>query len=209
MLKFPVPEPPVSVLSRFPESSQSLISAYFNEYSFRMVVTNPRKLKLGSFRVMDGKREPVIRLNNDLGPYSFLLVFLHELAHLTTWQKYRKTVSPHGTEWRREFYRLTSPLLEENQLPESLSAELRSFFTRTPASFHRDTRLQRLLHQLDGKGELILLGDLAENSGFQLLNGKQLMKLNRIRTRFKCFCPSSCKYYLVSAAAQIFPVVRH
>lgn len=208
MLKYPVPERLATVIARFPEESHSLLSTYFTVYSFRLMITHPSKLKLGSFRVLDGKHEPVIRLNNDLGPFSFLLVFLHELAHLTTWRKYKRTVAPHGAEWKNEFYRLTSPLLEENQLPELLSSELRRFFIRTPASFNRDTRLQRLIHQLDGKGELILLGDLAENAGFKLLNGKQLIKLHRIRTRFKCFCPTSRRYYLVSPAAQIFPVEK-
>jgi SprT protein len=84
------------VLSLFPADTRWLITEYFSNYSFRLRITKPRKLRLGSFRAAYKGELPVISLNNDLGPYSFLLVFLHELAHLQVWKQFGRKVSPHG-----------------------------------------------------------------------------------------------------------------
>ena len=192
------------VLSRFPEDTRWLIIEYFSKNSFRLRITKPRKLRLGSFRATNKSEQPIINLNNDLGPYTFLLVFLHELAHLLVWQQYRRRVPPHGKEWKAAYHVLMMPLLERNLIPVELKPGLEQYFQKTPASFQRNIGFQRILHTLDGKGPLLTLVDIPEKNSFHLMDGRQMVKLERIRTRYRCYCPSNKRYYLVSPAAQIF-----
>jgi SprT protein len=209
MVKFSRPESSSQVLFRFPEDTRWLIQEYFGKYSFHLKITNPRKLRLGSFRAALKGELPIISLNNDLGQYSFLLVFLHELAHLHTWQEHGRRVAPHGKEWKDAYRILSSPLFEKNNIPLLLLPGLQKYFNSSRASFHRDVALQRVLHSLDGNGHLVVLGDIPAKGSFHLSDGKQMIKLERIRTRYKCYCPSNKKYYLVSPAAQIFLTASH
>jgi SprT protein len=204
MVKSAGPESSSKVLSLFPEDTRWLISEYFSKYSFRLRITNPRKLRLGSFRAAYRGEMPIINLNNDLGPYSFLLVFLHELAHLVVWQQFGRKVLPHGQEWKRAYHQLTTPLMDGNCLPNDLKSGLEKYFLKSRASFQRDIGFQRILHSLDGKGQLLTLHDIPDKGTFHLMDGKQMVKIERIRTRYKCYCPSNKRYYLVSPAAQIF-----
>jgi SprT protein len=197
-------ESPSLLLSRFPEESRYLIAEYLAKYEFRIKITAPRKQRLGSFRATNKGELPLIHINNDLGQYSFLLVFLHELAHLQVWLVYGRKVLPHGKEWKNAYHQLVLPLLSDDALSYELQACLARFFSTSKASFHRDIVFQRLLHKLDGKGELLMLKDIPEKSDFSLSDGRRMVKLERIRTRFKCYCPSNRKYYLVSPAAQVF-----
>ena len=204
MVKSAGPESLSLVLSRFPEDTRWLINDYFSNYSFQLKITKPRKLRLGSFRAAIKGDLPVISLNSDLGPYSFLLVFIHELGHLLVWKQYKRRAAPHGKEWKEAYRFLILPLMERNSIPVELMQGLEHYFIKTHASFQRDIGFLRILHSLDGKGLLLTLNDIPEKNTFNLMDGRPMVKLERIRTRYKCYCPSNKRYYLVSPAAQIF-----
>jgi hypothetical protein len=192
-----------ALLARFPVNTHFLIQSYLEKYIFHLRITTPRKLRLGSFRAAKKGELPVISINNDLGKYSFLLVFIHELAHLEVWLQQRRRVTPHGPEWKTAFRILINPLFEQQLFPEDLNKNLLVYFLKTPATFQRNIQLQRVLHQLDGHGSLLTLADIPVDTPFHLTDGRQMIKLERIRTRYKCYCPSNKRYYLVSPAAQI------
>jgi len=82
------PETLEGVLIRFPEQAQQLTKALFSEHHFLFRITTPRKTRLGSFKGVRMGARPVIQVNSDLGQYTFLLVFLHELAHLVVMKKW-------------------------------------------------------------------------------------------------------------------------
>jgi len=201
-----VPEVPAEILAFFPESTRPLVKEYFQRYRFRFHITRPRKQKLGSFRASSGGVMPLISINNDLGPHMFLLVFLHELAHLAVWNKHGRRAAPHGTEWKSLFQELALPLFQDSRLPESFKDGLLHFFRKTPASFQRDVAFQQLIQSLDGQEPLFTLADLNLNESFRLHDGRTFVKLQKMRTRYKCYCPANRRYYLVSGCAQIIPV---
>ena len=66
-----------------------LIEAWTAPYDFDLKITCPRKSKLGDFRPPKPGKRSSITMNEDLGPYQFLTTFVHELAHLITWEKLR------------------------------------------------------------------------------------------------------------------------
>ena len=167
------PETLEGVLTRFPEQAHQLTRELFNEYHFLFRITAPRKTRLGCFKGVRYGARPIIHINSDLGQYTFLLVFLHELAHLVVMKKYGRKAKPHGVEWK------------------------------IAATFHRDARLINTLTTLEGGEVFITVDDVPINSTFTLMSGRQFVKLEKLRTRYKCFCPKTRKYYLVPNSAQV------
>ncbi len=199
------PDPVSRFLEFFPESTHSLMRGYLMNYICHIKITRPRKLKLGSFRATNNGSLPSISVNNDLGKYTFFLVFIHELAHFHVWKHHKRRAQPHGDEWKSAFLMLMRPFLDEQILPIELILALQHYFIKTPASFHRDRQMLDILNKLDGNEEITTLSDININDSFRLLNGKRMVKLEKMRTRYKCYCPENRKYYLVSANAQIIP----
>lgn len=197
------PELIEAVLTRFPEEAHLLIRVLFSEYHFLFRITAPRKSRLGSFKGARHGARPVIQVNSDLSPYTFLLVFLHELAHLVVMKKYGRKARPHGTEWKDAYRYLVQPFFDEHVFPPILLAELHRYFSKTPATFHRDTRLINTLSSLEGGPAIVTVHDVPMNSTFTLMSGRQFIKIEKLRTRYKCFCPTTRKYYLVPKSAQV------
>jgi predicted SprT family Zn-dependent metalloprotease len=197
------PETLEGVLSRFPEQARLQTQALFNEHHFLFRITTPRRTRLGSYKGVRFGARPVIQINSDLGQYTFLLVFLHELAHLVVMKQFGRKAKPHGTEWKNAYRKLVQPFFAEQIFPTVLSTELNRYFIKTPATFHRDTRLINTLSSLEGGIQMITVNDIPLNSTFTLMSGRQFVKLEKLRTRYKCFCPKTRKYYLVPKSAQV------
>lgn len=197
------PETLEGVLSRFPEQARLQTQALFNEHHFLFRITTPRRTRLGSFKGVRHGGRPVIHINSDLGQYTFLLVFLHELAHLIVMKQFGRKAKPHGTEWKNAYRNLVQPFFNEQIFPQILTSELHRYFVKTPATFHRDTRLINTLLSLEGGIEIVTVNDIPLNSTFTLMSGRQFVKLEKLRTRYKCFCPKTRKYYLVPRSAQV------
>ncbi len=197
------PETLEGVLSRFPEAAHTLTRVLFTEHHFLFRITAPRKTRLGCFKGTRTGARPVIHINSDLGQYTFLLVFLHELAHLVVMKKYGRKAKPHGTEWKNAYRNLVQPFFDEQVFPQDLAIELHRYFIKTPATFHRDTRLINILSSFEGGQAIVTVHDVPLNGTFTLMSGRQFVKLEKLRTRYKCFCPKTHKYYLVPRSAQV------
>ncbi len=197
------PETLEGVLTRFPEQAHQLTRELFNEYHFLFRITAPRKTRLGCFKGVRYGARPIIHINSDLGQYTFLLVFLHELAHLVVMKKYGRKAKPHGVEWKIAYRSLMQPFFDSHVFPIALTIELHRYFIKTPATFHRDARLINTLTTLEGGEVFITVDDVPINSTFTLMSGRQFVKLEKLRTRYKCFCPKTRKYYLVPNSAQV------
>jgi hypothetical protein len=197
------PETLDGVLLRFPEQARHLTAHLFAEHHFLFRITAPRQSRLGSFKGMPHGARPVIQINSDLGQYTFLLVFLHELAHLAVFKQHGRKARPHGTEWKNAYIKLVQPYFDLQVFPSGLATELKRYFLRTPATFHRDTRLINTLASLEGGLAIVTVNDIPLNSTFTLMSGRQFIKMEKLRTRYKCFCPATRKYYLVPRSAQV------
>ena len=197
------PETLEGVLTHFPEQAHMLTRDLFNQYHFLFRITAPRKTRLGCFKGVRFGARPVIHINSDLGQYTFLLVFLHELAHLVVMKKYGRKAKPHGLEWKNAYRSLVQPFFDAQVFPPLLTTELHRYFLKTPATFHRDARLLNTLSTIERGEVMITVGDVPMNSTFTLISGRQFVKLEKLRTRYKCFCPKTRKYYLVPKSAQV------
>src|SRR5881394_1168460 len=86
-----------------PEDSVDLVASWIAEHKVTLTITDSRKSVFGDYRWPQGKSGHRISVNGDLNKYAFLITFVHEMAHLTSWEKFRNTVSSHGKEWKQEF----------------------------------------------------------------------------------------------------------
>lgn len=181
----------------------------WQELPFSFKVQRPRTTKLGDFRYRKDRKIQTITINSDLNPYQFLLTFLHEVAHLHAFQKFGTSHAPHGTEWKKEFQNLISPLLNDAVFPKDILIPLRTHMLNPSASSSRDLFLMKEMSKYDlvhtSENEDIFLSDLMPGKQF-LLSGRKFKKGETRRTRVLCEEVDSGKKYLVSRLAKVKPV---
>lgn len=164
-------------------------------------ISKKRKTKLGDYRHPYNGKPHRISVNGDLNPYAFLVTTIHEMAHLTTFEKYGNRVKPHGNEWKYEFKTLFDPLMNNNALPEDISIAITNYLKNAKASSCSDDRLFRVLKRYDEKRG-IRVEELEFGTKFEL-NGKIFVKGKKLRTRFECREVYSDRTYRVLGLAEI------
>ncbi|MEX1191688.1 MAG: sprT domain-containing protein [Brumimicrobium sp.] len=193
------------------ESLEKYIPAIYVPYVVELLfsekvnfrITKPRKTKHGDYRPPHDGKPHRITVNSDLNPYSFLITTIHEFAHMTTHIKYGQRVQSHGIEWKSEFKRLLLPILESNELPESIHRALIWSLNNLKASSCTDIKLYRALKEFDDSSKnSVLLEQLKNNDQFKL--GNKVFKRGVLRrSRFLCSEITTGKLYLVSGLAEV------
>ncbi len=171
------------------------------EHAFTLKVTRPRSTKLGDYRyTTEGGHQ--ISVNNSLNPYAFLITYLHEVAHLVTFSRYKRKVKPHGGEWKKAFQVLMAPMLEKDVFPAQLLFPLRQYLNNPKASSCTDTQLIAAIRAFDERTEGYVLGELQLGERFRL-SGRIFVKGALRRTRVLCEEPATRRKYLVPAQAVV------
>jgi hypothetical protein len=196
-----------SFLDHFPPKVAEYCFNLWDELPFEFIVSKKRDTKLGDFRFSPDKGFQ-ITVNHNLNPYAFLVTYLHEVAHLVTYQKFKNKVNPHGQEWKDAFQELFEPLLDPDLLPVDILTVLRTYLLNPAATSNGFTPLVEVLKKYDSTAsEAILLFNLAEGTQFQLKN-LLLQKGKLRRTRYICQEVHSGKLYLVAKNAQVHPIEK-
>ena len=180
----------------------------------RVVVrlSRPRRTKLGDHRPPGrGRTHHRITVNDDLNPYAFLTTLLHEVAHLTTWEKLRHRVRrypPHGREWKREFGTILEPLVDAALLPDDIAAALATFMRNPAAASCSDRGLVLALAKYDrpdaGRHRV---EDLPPGSVFRVETGQVFRLGPRLRSRYQCFAQPGGQEYRVHGLSRVVRVV--
>ena len=176
---------------------------------FSFKVQKPRSSKFGDFRYQRDRKIQTITINSDLNVFQFVLTYIHEVAHLRTFEKFGSTLAPHGMEWKNEFQKLMSPLLIDSVFPKDILIPLRTHMLNPSASSARDLFLMKEMSKYDlksdSKSDLIFLSDLLPGKEF-LLTGRIFKKGETRRTRIVCEEVQSGRKYLVSRLAKVKPL---
>lgn len=184
-----------------PSGSEHYVAEFLIEKVVHFTVSKKRKTKLGDYRHPYEGKPHRISVNGDLNVYAFLVTTLHEMAHLTTYEKYGNRVKPHGEEWKNEFKSISKPIFEKAILPEDVQLALKNYLKNAKASSCSDDKLYRVLKRYD-KTAGITLEELKTGAHFQL-NGKIFVKGKKLRTRFECEELSSQRKYRVLGLAEV------
>jgi len=195
-------------LSKYiPADAAPIISQWINDAACRFKVTKTRSTKLGDYRAPFQGAPHQITVNHDLNPYSFLMTTVHEFAHLKTYQEFKHRAKPHGEEWKNNFKSLIQPFLKLNIFPTDVVIAINNYMNNPAASSCTDLNLYRILKKYDTKiSDVIHVEELAEQSIFQMKNGRTFQKLEKLRKRYKCLEISTNKIYLFHPIAEVIPV---
>ena len=178
------------------------VQCWINE-PFSLKVLKERSTKLGDFRTKGNNSLSTITVNNNLNPYSFLITYIHEYAHLVTFKKYNNRVAPHGIEWKMSFRKLMLPLLGSGVFPESLDTVLGSHMNNPKASSQSDPNLVNELAKYDeAKSDLVTVDSLAKGNVFEY-KSKFYIRNEKRRTRIFCKCIEGGKIFLFHFSVKV------
>ena len=193
----------LAVFQRFvPLNAAQYCLHLYHQYGFEFKIKKSRKTKYGDYRFESTQQKHVITINNDLNPYAFLITYLHEVAHLMTYQKHKNQVNPHGEEWKNSFKIISLPILNPKVFPDLLLKTLAHYMIKPKASSCSDPNLYTLLKKYDHSNDTCLLQTLQVGNRF-LFNGASYQYLQLKRTRVLCLQINSGKKYLISKISSV------
>lgn len=199
------PSPSANVFHRFvPAEAVTYCHKLYEYFGFEFKIKKSRQTKLGDYRYDRKTKKHTITINNDLNPYAFLVTYIHEVAHLVTFDEHGRKASPHGIEWKTSFIKVMKPILNEAVFPENVLLALQNYFKNPKASSCSDPHLYNVLRQFDAPSAFVPLSKIKIGETFTF-NEKAYLKLEKKRTRSLCEQVENKRKYLI---AEIAPVIK-
>ena len=196
----------VEILSKYvPSTAAPLIANWIDFYRCDFKISKSRNSKFGDYRPPQRGHGHKISVNYNLNVYAFLVTTVHEFAHLVTWEEFKQSVKPHGTEWKQNFRQMMQPFFALDVFPFEVKKAVQNYLENPAASSCSDLSLFKALKAFDEKpvGSLTV-EQLQENQIFCLKNGRTFRKLSKIRKRHRCVEVKSGLIYLFSPIAEVF-----
>ena len=184
----------IHLQSKLNKESYSLISSWLFYLKIDVKISKSRLSKLGDFKV-DAIGSMSITINHNLNPYIFLITLTHEIAHAFTWIEYKRTVFPHGKEWKAKYRDLMSNFLSVDFFPSDILHHLLIHMCNPKATIVNDLALIRVLKKYD-KNKALFVEDIKEGGVFSVRNGRKFIKKNQLRKRYLCQDLVSKKNYI-------------
>jgi SprT protein len=193
-----------AVLRKYiPEPAVEAIAMWIVDYDFKLKIKKERSTRLGDYTSPQNGMNHLITVNHNLNKYSFLITLIHEVAHLSTFNKFKNTVSPHGQEWKNEFRILMQPFLVPEIFPIDVLYAIRKYMENPAASSCSDTNLLRTLKSYDENNGQVFLEYLPYKSVFLYNGNKVFQKGEKIRKRFRCIEISTGTVYLFNPLTEV------
>lgn len=195
----------INALVKFmPELAAPLCADLIMHYKLHLHVAVARKSKYGDYAPHLGKGNR-ITVNHNLSKFEFLLTFIHEVAHHTTYVKYGPKHDAHGAEWKQEFKICMHPFLMADIFPYDLKAAIAKHMNNPKYSHAADLNLLKLLRKYDEKApNKLVLDNLIQGTLFKMKNSSVVMeKQHKLRTYYYCVDIASKKAYRVHAMAEV------
>jgi len=197
----------INLANYVPANSLQYCIDLWHMHRFQLKITHSRKTKLGDYRYFHREKRHLITLNNDLNIYSFLITYLHELAHLVVKESYRRRFPPHGKQWKLAFIHLMNPVLNNQVFPDDILSPLKDYMENPMASTNSHMPLLLALKNYDHRDDdATFLYEIERDINFSL-NGRIFKKLTDKRTRVLCQDLRNGKKYLISKMAEVKPMV--
>lgn len=212
MLSHPIPSLQFtrnkSILTKYMhEQAAHIIAKWVVELDFKLKIKKERTTKYGDYRPPISNTNHQITINRDLNQHAFLITMVHEIAHLTCWNKFKNKAKPHGSEWKQEFKVLMQPFFALGIFPDDIHHALLKYMQNPAASSCSDIHLMRTLKKYDtAKDGIVLLEKLPTHTIFKIKNGRHFQKGIKRRTRYICTELETKRMFLFSAMAEVIEV---
>jgi predicted SprT family Zn-dependent metalloprotease len=186
-----------------PSNTVDYCFGLWKKFPFDFRIKAPRKSKLGDYRYRPQTGSHQITINRDLNPYAFLITYLHEVAHLVTFDKYGRKTAPHGKEWKYVFGYILKPLCKPQVLPDDIQIAVKHYIKNPKAASCSDRQMTEVLGRYS-ESHKIFLKDIPAGELFTFQ--ERIFRKGKIRrTRYVCDEVRSGKSYLISSHAEINP----
>ena len=193
----------VTLANYVPKNTADILTSWIYEHNIHLSISRNRKTKLGDFRTDSRNSLLRISVNGDLNPYSFLITLVHEIAHAIVYKTHRRSIKPHGIEWKTEYKQLMLVFFANNLFPDDIARPLASYMKNPKASSNADRELFLSLRAYDkGVEHIIYLQDIEEGAEF-ILQNHLFRKGKKRRTRYSCTNVSNGREYTVNALAEV------
>ena len=177
------------------------INSWEEKFNVKVIVCSPSKSRLGVF-IPKRHDYHVVRINNNLNKYEFLITLIHEIAHASIWEKYGRRVNPHGDEWKEQYKKMILPFLNPEFFPEDILRPLSNHIINPKASTVRDLELSMILKKYD-KHKSTFISEINDGDEFSIDNGKRFVRIEKLRKNYKCKEISTGKLYRFSPLAEV------
>ncbi len=187
-----------------PEAAVAYCLELWKEHPFSFKVTGTRSSCLGNYKYEAGHH--TITVNYDLNTYSFLVTYIHEVAHMHVqlgMKTLRKRPQPHGNEWKEAFQAIFAPLLNEEVFPVSMLSVLSRHMQNPAASSTRDPALMKALRVFDTNTENPLFLESISDGDTFIFKSRVFQKLESRRSRALCLEVKTKKKYTIPLMAEI------
>ena len=191
------------ILSKYlPANAVEPISEMIRLHSVHLKIVNERVTRHGDYRrIPDGSQQ--ITINSNLNKYRFLITTVHEIAHLVAFEKYGRSIKPHGQEWKHCFRSLMLPFIRPEVFPGSLLPVIANHFRNPKASSDTDAHLSVALKSYDPENDKNYVFEIPSGSIFRIHNGKTFKKGARKVKRFECLEIDTGRIYLFQPNAEV------
>lgn len=186
------------------DAGAQLVVDLVSQYGFKLIIKRDRVTKLGDYTHPTPLRPfHQITINGSLNKYAFLVTFIHEVAHLVTWNNHKRKVTPHGKEWKQNYHNLLFPLIAPEYFPEDVQLALKKHCNNIKSSSSYDIQLTKVLSSYsENHEETTTINDLKNGESFRY-KGRLFVKGDTLRTRVKCECITDRKSYVFHPLAPI------
>lgn len=175
----------------------------YKQHPFHFKVTSKRSSKLGDFRMYPDNQKRMITVNGDLNQYAFLITLIHEMAHMIAYERFGRTIKPHGPEWKNTYQHLLAQSLRLDVYPDKILEIVLQHINTPKASTCADPSLYKALRIYDDKNmNQLFLGEIPEGEYFYFRE-VAYKKIKKRRTRSLCENLTNGKQYLISDIAQV------
>lgn len=191
------------VLGKYvPEHALEPVFELVKLYGVHLKIVNDRVTRHGDYR-RDESGYHRITVNASLNKYRFLMTLVHEIAHLAAFEKFGRSIKPHGDEWKLTFQRLMVPFIRPEIFPPQLLPLLARHFRNPTASSDTDATLSLALKQFDEKSDKNYIFEVPYGSHFRIRGGKIFVKGAQRTKRFECVEVATGKIYLFNPNAEV------
>src|SRR3989344_6913356 len=196
-----------SILHKYiPEKAVPLISEWIYKFDFKLKIKKSRSSKYGDYRPPVKGENHLITINYDMNKYAFLITLVHEIAHLSTYNKHKDKVKPHGDEWKLHYKLLMQQFLIPDIFTVDVITALRKYMNNPAASSCSDTNLLRILKNYDIRENTVLLEDVLEGATFSYNDSRHFIKGPQSRKRIKCTDVNTKATYLFNPITEVLVI---
>ncbi len=190
-----------------PEAALNLCVELIMQYRLHLHIEVERKGRYGDYTPHSGQGSR-ISINHNLSPFEFLITFIHELAHHTTFLKYGNKHEPHGAEWKVEYKRCMRFFFDLDLFPYDLKSALAKHMQNPKYTQAADVKLLQVLRKYDErKVDILTLSQLPDGALFKMKTHPMLlMRVKLLRTYVLCENPETKSRYKVHAMVEVLTV---